>query len=455
MRGKVSKRTVDAMKPKLENDFLWDRELRGFGCKVTPSGRKTFVVQYLAPGKHRETHRLTIGTYGPLTADDARDIATLRLAEVTRGNDPASEKAEARRASKEDTVARLFTDYMEYGKAHWGEHTLELYELEARLYMLPALGRLPVAKVTTRDIAKVHLSLKAKPATANKTILIVKAFFFWLERNGLFTGTNPAKSIELFPEAPRERFLSVAEMARLGQALRVAETIGLAPAPEHAPELAKQKGKRAATPDKKKARGVKRARNAGMFESKVEPANPVAVAALRFLSLSGWREQEALTLQWDFVNLSAGTATLPDTKTGKSIRAIPAPALELLAAQPRVLDCPYIFPGRNGKEPLREVRRLWYAARHEAGLKGVRLHDLRHSVASFAGGQGYSLFLIGKLLGHKDIRSTQRYAHLADDIRKTMADSVGEAIRAAMDGDPAASERVVTVTDIRTRKAGR
>jgi integrase len=78
------------------------------------------------------------------------------------------------------------------------------------------------------------------------------------------------------------------------------------------------------------------------------------------------------------------------------------------------------------------MQRLWYAARVEAQLEGVRLHDLRHSVASFAGGRGYSLFLIGKLLGHKDMRSTARYAHLADDIRMTMADDIGEGISSAM-----------------------
>ena len=117
--------------------------------------------------------------------------------------------------------------------------------------------------------------------------------------------------------------------------------------------------------------------------------------------------------------------------------------MELLAAQPRVKGSPYVFPGRDGMKPLREMQRLWHAARWEAKLEGVRLHDLRHSVASFAGGRGYSLFLIGKLLGHKDQRSTARYAHLADDIRQTMADDVGEVIREAMAAGPNV-QRVVT-----------
>ena len=288
-----------------------------------------------------------------------------------------------------------------------------------RLYIIPALGTLPVAKVTARDVADLHRDLRDKPVTANRVARLVRSFFYWLARRELVSGKNPAKDTDWFPEQGRERFLSVAEMARLGQALRVAETVGLPPAPEH-----------------RKASSRKRARNAGMFSSELQPANPVAVAALRFLMFTGWREQEALTLQWSDVNLATGSATLTDTKTGKSVRTLSAPARELLAAQPRVKGSPYVFPGRKPMQPLREMQRLWCAARSEARLEDVRLHDLRHSVASFAGGRGYSLFLIGKLLGHPDQRSTAKYAHLADDIRQTMADDVGEVIREAMASDP-------------------
>ena len=148
--------------------------------------------------------------------------------------------------------------------------------------------------------------------------------------------------------------------------------------------------------------------------------------------LTGWREKEALTLRWDAVNLATRTAMLEDTKSGRSDRPLPAPAVELIAAQVKLEGSDYVFPGQIEEQPLQEIQRLWYAVRHHAGLEDVRLHDLRHTVASFAGAQGYSLFLIWKLLGHKDQRSTARYAHLADDIRKTMADGVGGAISDAM-----------------------
>ncbi len=426
MLGKVTKRSVDALKPSPAGDlFLWDRELKGFGVRVKPSGAKAFLVTYYVRGLHNVRRRHTLKHHGTLSVDQARRKAKAILNRVDEGADPAREESEGKRAAREDTVEKLFAAYQAEGVGRRKARTIELYESLGRLYLLPALGRLPVARVTARDVADLHRSLSKKPVTANRVVRLVRSFFYWLARRNVVTGQNPARHIEWFPEQSRERFLTVEEMARLGQALRIAETTGLAPAAQHARHTGR-----------KKAAGTRRARNSGMFSSELQPANPVAVSALRFLMLTGWREREALTLRWSDVDLARGFATLMDTKSRKSVRSLGAPARELLAAQPRVHGSPYVFPGRDPVKPLRELQRLWYAARAHAGLDDVRLHDLRHSVASFAGGQGYSLFLIGKLLGHKDQRSTERYAHLADDMRRTMADDVGEGIRAAMGADP-------------------
>lgn len=426
MRGKLTKRSVDAVKVDPSSDvFLWDRDLRGFGLRVKPSGARTFVVSYYAPGLNRVRRRITLGAYGPVTVEEARAQARAILGRVSAGEDPARDKAEEQRATREESVSRLFEEYVEYGRAHFKPRTLESYEYLARLYVLPSLGRLPVRRLTRLDVSRLHLELSDKRHTANRVVQLIKAFFYWLESRGLFEGVNPATGIELYTERARERFLTVQELGRIGQALRTAEKVGLPPAPEHTP-----------SPDKKKPPKRPRLRNRGMFTSKIIPANPVAVAAIRFLLFTGWREREALSLKWSEVNLKTGIASLADTKTGKSIRAIGAPALELLDEQPRVEGSPYVFPGRDPSQPLESVHRLWTAVRHAAELDNVRLHDLRHSVASFAGGHGYSLFLIGKLLGHKTARSTERYAHLADDSRKLIADNVGETIRAAMALEP-------------------
>lgn len=135
------------------------------------------------------------------------------------------------------------------------------------------------------------------------------------------------------------------------------------------------------------------------------------------LVLSGWREKEALTLRWTDVDTEHGVATLPSTKTGKSHRPIGAPALALIDALPRLKGGPFVFPGAKEKQPLREIRRVWYAARHAAALDEVRLHDLRHTFASFGVGSGHSLFLTGALLGHVNPWTTKNYAHLSDDAR--------------------------------------
>lgn len=420
MKEKVTKKNVEGVKPKPSKDvFLWDTSLRGFGLRVKPSGVKSFVVAYYAPGLHRVRRRITLGAYGELTVEGARKKATGLLARVVAGEDPALEKADARQAAEHETVGKLLAQYLDDGTGRKKPRTLEFYESLGNLYIIPALGTLPVAKVTARDVARLHHHLRDKPVTANRVARLIRSFFYWLAKRELVSGKNPAKDIDWFPEQGRERFLTVEEMARLGQALCIAETIGLAPAPKH-----------------RKAASKKRKHNDGMFGTELHPANPVAVAALRFLAFSGWREREALTLQWDFVDFATAVATLPDTKTGKSVRAVAAPALEILAAQPRMKGSPYVFPGRDSMKSLREIQRLWYSARCAAKLEDVRLHDLRHSVASFAVRRNVSLLIIQSLMGHKDYRSTLRYAHVAADVRKLAADDVGETIRAAMAAEP-------------------
>ena len=428
MRTTLTQRRLDALKPDADKDLkVWDDAIPGLYVRVKKqSGVKSFVFFYYAPGQHRVQRTINIGRYGVYTLTAAQKKAKLLAAEVANGGDPAHLKAEGRREAREHTAKALFAAYLEYGKAHYKARTVELYESLFRLYLSDPLGKLPVKKVRPQDVAKLHYDLRKKPTTANRVVQLVKAFFYWLAKpaQGFVIGPNPAVGIELYAETARERYLSVAEMARLGQALRVAETIGLPPAPGHRKEPSR-----------------KRERNAGMFTSEVRPANPFAVAALRFLAFTGWREQEALTLRWAEVNLATGFATLPDTKSGKSVRVLAAPARDVLAALPRVNGSPFVFPGRPAEgnqsaKPLREMQRLWSAVRVEAGLADVRLHDLRHSVASFAAGAGASTFIVGKLLGHKDTRSTERYAHLAEDVRRMIADDVGEVIRNAMASDP-------------------
>jgi integrase len=417
MLAKITKRTVDATKASATDVFVWDSELKGFGLKVTPKGRRIFVVQYWAPALHRVRRRVTLGTYGPLTVEFARDAAQRLMGRVAAGEDPAVEAQEGRRTARDATVALLSTDYLEDVRAKMKAGTAHEYARMFKTYIVPKIGKTPVAHVTLREVASIHLALKKKPYQANRVLQMFKTFFFWVEARGYRArGTNPCRDIAKYPERSHERFLSVAEVGALGSALYVAERTGLAPAPKlrHHPksaETAKHRPKSADIP---------------------KPANPFAVAAIRFLLLTGWREQEALTLLWSAVDLGRGFATLEDTKTGRSHRPLGAPAAQLLAELPRIAGSRYVFPGARAGQPLREIKRTWAAARYAAGLDDVRLHDLRHTVASFAVASGHSLYLTGKLLGHARPETTQRYAHLADDARKATADTVSGAIAAAL-----------------------
>jgi integrase len=436
MRDKITKRKVDALRPDPPNDvFLWDKETRGFGVRLKASGSRSFVLSYYAPGLHQKRRRLTIGAYGPLTVDEARKKALELLARIANGEDPAMKAADDRRAIRDETVAALFPLYLQDGIDLRRPRTLDNYETLGRLHILPALGHLPVARVTSKDVTDLHRSMRAHPTNANRVVQLIKAFFYWLERRELFRGDNPATKTERYPEKLRERFLTVEETAKLGEALRIAETDGIEPAPQH-----------------RKSSTGKRARNLGMFSAQARPANPSAVAALRLLIFTGWREKEALTLRWDAVSFETSTATLEDTKAGRSVRSLSAAALELIAAQPRLAGSDYVFPGKVPGKPLQEIQRLWYAVRHAANLADVRLHDLRHNVASTAAAQGYSLFLIGKLLGQKDLRSTDRYAHLTDDARKAMADKVASTIADAMNKQSTSPELSQPVFSFRHRK---
>jgi integrase len=420
MKAKLTKRTVDAVRVAASDVLVWDSELRGFGMKVTPQNRRVFVAQYWAPQLHRTRRRVTLGAYGALTVDDARAAAQRILGRVANGEDPAAELASGRRAARDETVATVAAVYLEEMALKLKPRTAAEYRRVFNAYIVPALGRKPVAQLSSREIAALHLSHRGTPYQANRTLQDLSVFLNWCEARGFrVRGMNPCRDITRFPERSRERFLSVQEVGRLGSALDTAERTGLPPAPGH----------------RKRASHARFAKHRPRSANTPIPANPFAVAAVRFLLLSGWREQEALTLRWEAVDLAAGVASLEDTKTGRSRRPLGTAAQALLTELPRVEGSPFVFPSpTKAGAPLRELGRVWCAARHAAGLDDVRLHDLRHTVASFAVGSGHSLYVTGKLLGHADQRSTARYAHIADDARKAAADAVSGELAAALSG---------------------
>ena len=390
VRKRITKRTVDAMRPAEETWFLRDSDLPGFGVRITPAGVRTYVVEWKRAGRSR---RLSIGRHGaPWTPEGARREAMRLKAEVAAGHDPAETRGAERAAP---TVAGLADRFLaEHVQPKCRPTTGAEYARLLRAWVLPTLGRRKVGDVTRADVARLHHSMRERPYEGNRALAILGKMFNLAERWGFRPdGSNPCRHVERFREQRRERFLSSAELARLGEVLRRAER-------EDAATL--------------------------------KPA-PFAVEAVRLLLLTGCRRNEVLRLKWEDVDLAAGRIRIPDSKTGPKTIPVSAPAAEVLSRLPRVEGSPYVLPGRSEAGHLTQLRASWVRIREAAGIADVRLHDLRHSFASVAAGGGESLLLIGGLLGHKRPTRTARYAHLADDPQRAAAERIAGRIASHLD----------------------
>jgi integrase len=201
---------------------LWDQELKGFGLKVTPAGRKVYLVQYRLGGRKGRTRRVTIGAHGVLTADVARTRAKQLLGEVAAGRDPAATLDEVRGSKR---AGELLTKFLlDHAKAKLKASTATEYQRLTRLYILPVFQHRIIRDITRSDIVHLHSALSDKPYQANRVAALLSKFFNWCERQGHRPdGSNPCRHVEKFGETKRERFLSAEELTRLGAALRAAE----------------------------------------------------------------------------------------------------------------------------------------------------------------------------------------------------------------------------------------
>ncbi len=405
--------------------FLWDEELRGFGLRVTPTGHKSYVVQYRIPGLGRRAFakRIVLGEHGILTPEEARRLARQELGRVAHGRDPAADRA-ARRAAA--SVKALGESYLDDARVTLKGSTVTEYRRLWNKHVVPALGSRPVPEVAATEIRRLHRSLHKTPYLANRLLAMLGAFFSYAIKEGVRQPhDNPAHGVEFYPEKARERFLGPDEFRRLGAALARAEREGLPPAPNQR-----------RTPASKQT-----AKHRPKAADQPIPANPFGVAAIRLLALTGCRESEILSLTWDSVDFERGYLRFADTKTGKSIRPLSKAAAAVLDALPRIKGNRFVLPGAKPGEHLKEIKRLWYAVRHAAKLHGVRLHDLRHSYASVPASSGESMLVLRTLLGHKRVATTERYAHLGADPARKAADRAAQSIATWLGerGSPAAA----------------
>ena len=387
MREKITKRSVDALRVASDGAeaVIWDTEVKGFGVRVQRGGSKSYIVHYRAgTGRGAPLRKVTLGKHGsPWTPDTARREAKRLLGLVEVGFDPGADKLARQEAPTVSELAERFL--AEHADAKRKASTAAEYRRLVDRIILPALGKRKVADVTRQDLAKLHHGLRQTPYQANRLLAVLGKMFNLAERWALRPdGSNPCRHVERFGERKRERMLSPAELGRLGEALSA-----------HA-------------------------------------GSPYTAAAVKLLVFTGARLSEVLSLRWDWIDFDRGEARLPDSKTGAKTLHLPPPALAVLAELPRLDANPHVIVGHKAGAAMVNLEKPWRAIRKTAGLDDVRLHDLRHAFASVAASSGMGLPIIGKMLGHTQAQTTNRYAHLASDPVKAAAASVAGKIAAAM-----------------------
>lgn len=357
----------------------WDDQEPGFGIRIYPSGQKSFVFSYRVRNRKR---LLTLGNYGSLTLEQAREKAIKNKGEVLEGKDPLRQRQDERQAP---TVRDLSKRYLEEHAVKKRGSSRRDDESMINNIILPRLGSQKVAEIEFEDIDALHRKLKNTPYRANRVIALLSKMFSlastkwkgWSGRND-----NPAKGIEKYPEEKRERFLSPVELSALTDA------------------LAKHK-------------------------------NQASANAIRLLILTGARRSEVFTATWDQFDLEAGVWVKPSahTKQKKEHRVpLSAASQQLLNEMQKTTSGDYLFPGRGRRNHLTDLKRFWESVCKTANIKDCRIHDLRHTYASILASSGMSLPIIGQLLGHTQQATTQRYAHLYDDPLREATERVGNLV---------------------------
>jgi integrase len=396
MTEKITQKVIAKLRqPAKGNRIQYDKEIPGFGIRITGAGVVSFILNYRINGRER---RYTIGRHPELSATAARERALQLRGRILDGHDPLGEREQDR---SEPTLRDLATHYLEcYAVPHKRPTSLRNDRQMIEGIILPKLGGQRLKALRRRDIESLHASLKATPYRANRVLTLLSRMFTLAAEWGWWT-ENPARGVPRFHEDRRERWLSAEELRKLSEAL-----------------------------------------------DGYEDQN--AANALRLLLLTGAREGEVLKASWTQFDLNRGIWTKPSHHTKqKKIEHSPLSrsALDLLTAmKPEDATGP-LFPGANGSSRV-TLRRPWVQACKAAGLaeavtsKGkrrmitrhrptVRIHDLRHTYASHLVSNGVSLQLVGKLLGHTQAETTMRYAHVADGALREATDRFGTIFQTA------------------------
>ncbi len=379
---KLTKRYVESITPDPNKTlFHWDSELKGFGVVVLPSGRRTYCVQYR--NQQRSSKRLKLGVHGQITAEEARSLAKGHLGRIAYGDDPAQQKKEYKKSL---TIKELASEYLDQYGHKKAQKSIKEDKKRLRSIILPAFGDKKVTDLTHLEIENLHNRLRKTPVQANRVLALLSRMFTLAMRWQLREG-NPVKGIERYPEEKRRRWLREAEVNALCKVI-----------------------------DQYK--------------------NQETSNIIRLLLFTGARSDEMFKATWDQFDLEKGVWTkLAHSTKQRRFEHLPlsSKVIEILRSMEKRSQTPHLFPGRNPNKPITTIKRAWHTIRKQAGIPDVHLHDLRHTHASYLVSSGLSLSIVGRLLGHTQPSTTQRYAHLADEPLRQAVELFGNTVQEIRD----------------------
>ncbi len=365
---RLNQARVDALKPRRSTYDVRDRDLKGFGIRVLPSGAKRYFIHSQHQG--RRVWKI-VGKAESIGVDKAREQARTLVASIQTG---IGDESWAPPDTPFEAVAEeVFRRYAR----NWKESTLKVNRVYYGKQILPWFEGRPIAGITAQDVRQWLASLHETPVAADRSAPILSVIMREAEVYGYRPeGTNPCVGIKRYRRQGRERFLSMAEVSRLGAVL-----------------------------------------------ARHEADYPLAVAIIRLLLLTGCRKGEIVSLKWSYYR--EGKLFLPDSKVGPRTVWLSSPARAILDGLPRASVWAFPSPRTNGFLSAEALRQLWHRVRTEADLRDVRLHDLRHTHASMALAQGETVLTIGRLLGHRSPTTTLKYIHLSDAMVREATEVVG------------------------------
>ncbi len=362
---RLSESRIETLEPRKAPYDVRDGELRGFGIRVLPSGRKRFFIH-----SQHEGQRLwkTVGDADAIGLDEARRRATDLLAAIRRDETPALPEEKLFEAVAEEVFGR-------YGR-NWKPGTMNVNRKYLRSTILPRFAGMNIADIASKDVQRWFASLHATPVAADRSAPILSVIMRQAEIYGYRPeGSNPCAGIRRYRRKGRERFLSEMELRRVARVLE-----------SH------------------------------------EDRRPCHAAFVRLLLLTGCRRSEIATLQW--ADYREGRLFLRDGKTGPRTVWLSSPARAVLDGLPREGKWVFPSPQRQGPVSATVFERFWRRVRKEAGIADVRLHDCRHTYASIAIMQGETVTAVARLLGHNDAQTTLKYVHLSDRSAREATDAL-------------------------------